>query len=83
MPKPCQGCPLYEAPKLSPATDFAINLYWLVNGDKVARERYRVTKWRMPEWMADYVFDTWEVYDTVVKEVRKQRQGVTDVNPAD
>lgn len=82
-PKPCQGCPLYAAPKLMPATDYAINLYWLVNGDKIAREQYKRTKYRMPEWLADYTFEVWAIYDKVVSEVKTQREGVTDVNSTD
>ena len=75
MPKPCQGCILYEAPKLLPATEFAINLYWQANGGKADRARFKATKYRMPEWLAEYVFEVWAIYDTIVSEVRRQREG--------
>lgn len=66
-----------------PATIYAINLYWQAHGGKAERAQYKATKHKMPEWLAEYVFEVWGIYDTIVTEVKKQREGVTNVNNSD
>ena len=75
---PCVGCVIYYTPKLHPLTRWAINLYWLAFGDEAARERYRATPIRLPQWKASYVFACWEIYSKLIREARERRADVPE-----